>query len=160
MSLSESATMLGGSDPAFDNGSFIGDGQQPLRRPSFNENIRNPLRQRFQQGKSFLQQQGNNLMRSGNQLQMRAPGFLLKYRQLMIITVLGIILYVLCIAKVKKNPQIPIVVGLATTLLMLYFIKRYADQVSMEKVATAGWVFVTGLVASIIAMSVWIESNK
>lgn len=159
--------MNGSMDSGLNGGNAGGGGDfapPQLRRASFNNNIRQPLRQRgqqyLQQGRQFLTQQGNRFNQTAHALQRKAPGFFLKYRQLMIITVLGTILYVLCIAKVKNHPNIPIVVGVATTALMLYFIKRYADQVMYDKIAVAGWVLVAGLVAGIISMSIWIEQNK
>lgn len=157
------STLLLPSDPMLDGGDsgMLSQPPQYQQRASFNNNIRDPLRQRIQQGRNYLQRQGSQLLQSSGTLQqLKAPGFFLKYRQLMVITVLGIIFYVLCVVRVKTKPQIPIVVGLATTAMMIYFMKRYADQVSTAKVATAGWVFVAGLVAAIVAMSVWFEETK
>lgn len=111
--------------------------------PTFQTAINNPIRQFAQRSAAPL----------------RAPGFLRKNAQLMIITIFGVVFYSLCVVRITKKKEIPITLGLITTVFLLYFVQRYHKGVSTAEVAWAGWVFVAFLAAAIGSMSYWVDQD-
>lgn len=117
-----------------------------LRRASFRDGIQAPLQKAYQNTKLNIQ--------------AKAPGFFYLNGQLMIISVLAIIFYILCVLRIQTAKEMPIVVGAIMTGLTLYFVYRYTRSIPSDKYALAGWLMVVALLAAIITLGVWVEKAK